>query len=247
MGFRNIQECLHQTEQNPSSNEAMASCVFANYLAMVLMHLPTDKLPPLRDFLPYLPAGLRAYGIYVLAHNAYLHEEYANALGLCQSVFLMLDGCYPIAMEYLYCVIIMSLVNQKKENEARDVLMTAWNMAKADGFLEPFIEHHGLMLGQIEACIKPTEPELYKQLSQAVIAFSRGWMNIHNPKLQASVTDKLTPSVKEDVSDIIMNLKSLARQQGLVQPGDCRSPVHVNQYDQTLHLFYSPYTWSKKS
>ena len=94
MGFRNIQECLHQTEQNPSSNEAMASCVFANYLAMVLMHLPTDKLPPLRDFLPYLPAGLRAYGIYVLAHNAYLHEEYANALGLCQSVFLMLDGCY---------------------------------------------------------------------------------------------------------------------------------------------------------
>ena len=112
---------------------------------------------------------------------------------MCQSVFLMLDGCYPIAMEYLYCVIIMSLVNQKKENEARDVLMTAWNMAKADGFLEPFIEHHGLMLGQIEACIKPTEPELYKQLSQAVIAFSRGWMNIHNPKLQASVTDKLTP------------------------------------------------------
>lgn len=71
--------------------------------------------------------------------------------------------------------------------------MTAWNMAKADGFLEPFIEHHGLMLGQIEACIKPTEPKLYKQLSQAVIAFSRGWMDIHNPKLQASVTDKLTP------------------------------------------------------
>ena len=60
MGFRNIQECLHQTEQNPPSNEAMASCVFANYLAMVLMHLPTDKLPPLRDFLPYLPTGLRA-------------------------------------------------------------------------------------------------------------------------------------------------------------------------------------------
>ena len=85
MGFRNIQECLHQTEQNPSSNEAMASCVFANYLAMVLMHLPTDKLPPLRDFLPYLPAGLRAYGIYVLAHNAYLHEEYAGTVPVCLS------------------------------------------------------------------------------------------------------------------------------------------------------------------
>ena len=49
------------------------------------------------------------------------------------------------------------------------------------------------MLGQIEACIKPTEPENYKRLSQAVIAFSRGWMDIHNPQLQSSVTDKLTP------------------------------------------------------
>lgn len=105
----------------------------------------------------------------------------------------MLDGCYPIAMEYLYCVIIMCLNNQKKHEEAREILMKAWNMAKPDGFLEPFIEHHGLMLGQIEACIKPTEPENYKRLSQAVIAFSRGWMDIHNPQLQSSVTDKLTP------------------------------------------------------
>ena len=193
MGFRNIQECLHLAKDSSASKEIMASCVFANYLAMVLMHLPTDGLPPLQDFLPYLPSGLRAYAIYVLAHNAYLHKEYERALGLCQSVFLMLDGCYPIAMEYLYCVIIMCLINQKKQDEAREILMKAWNMAKQDGFLEPFIEHHGLMLGQIEACIKPTEPESYKQLSQAVIAFSRGWMDIHNPQLQSSVTDKLTP------------------------------------------------------
>lgn len=173
--------------------EVMASCVFAGYLATVLMHLPADGLPPLKDFLPYLPAGIRAYAIYILAHNAYLNEEYERALGLCQSVFLMLDGCYPIAMEYLYCVIIMCLNNQKKHEEASEILLKAWNMAKPDGFLEPFIEHHGLMLGQIEACIKPTEPENYKRLSQAVIAFSRGWMDIHNPQLQSSVTDKLTP------------------------------------------------------
>ncbi len=194
MGFRNIQECLHQTEQNPPSNEAMASCVFANYLAMVLMHLPTDKLPPLQEVLDYLPAGLRAYGIYVLAHNAYLHEEYANALGMCQSALSharwLLSYCHGIS---LLCNHHEPGQPEERETKPRDVLMTAWNMAKADGFLEPFIEHHGLMLGQIEACIKPTEPELYKQLSQAVIAFSRGWMNIHNPKLQASVTDKLTP------------------------------------------------------
>lgn len=112
----------------------MASCVFANYLAMVLMHLPTDGLPPLQDFLPSLPSGLRAYAVYVLAHNAYLHKEYKRALGLCQSVFLMLDGCYPVAMEYLYCVIIMCLINLKQQDEARKALIKAWNMAKPDGF-----------------------------------------------------------------------------------------------------------------
>ena len=86
MGFRNIQECLRLAEENSASEEVMASCVFAGYLATVLMHLPADGLPPLKDFLPYLPAGIRAYAIYILAHNAYLNEEYERALGLCQSV-----------------------------------------------------------------------------------------------------------------------------------------------------------------
>ena len=40
MGFRNIQECLRLAEENSASEEVMASCVFAGYLATVLMHLP---------------------------------------------------------------------------------------------------------------------------------------------------------------------------------------------------------------
>ena len=37
MGFRNIQECLRLAEENSASEEVMASCVFAGYLATVLM------------------------------------------------------------------------------------------------------------------------------------------------------------------------------------------------------------------
>ena len=130
MGFRNIQECLLVAKDSSAPKGAMASCVFANYLAMVLMHLPTDGLPPLQDFLPSLPSGLRAYAVYVLAHNAYLHKEYKRALGLCQSVFLMLDGCYPVAMEYLYCVIIMCLINLKQQDEAREALIKSMEHGK---------------------------------------------------------------------------------------------------------------------
>ena len=57
MGFRNIQECFLLAKDSSAPKGIMASCVFANYLAMVLMHLPTDGLPPLQDFLSSLPSG----------------------------------------------------------------------------------------------------------------------------------------------------------------------------------------------
>ena len=66
-------------------------------------------------------------------------------------------------------------------------------MARKDKFLEPFIEYHGLLQGVLEANIRKSEPEVYKKLVDGVIAFSRGWMKIHNPQMQKAVTDLLTP------------------------------------------------------
>ena len=34
---------------------------------------------------------------------------------------------------------------------------------------------------------------MYKKLVDGVLAFSRGWMKIHNPKMQKAVTDLLSP------------------------------------------------------
>ena len=58
--------------------------------------------------------------------------------------------------------------------------------------MEPFIEYHGLLQGVLEACVRKSEPEVYKKLVDGVIAFSRGWMKIHNPQMQKAVTDLLT-------------------------------------------------------
>ena len=53
----------------------------------------------------------------------------------------MLDGCYPVAMEYLYCVIIMCLINLKQQDEAREALNKSMEHGQNRiGFLEPFIE-----------------------------------------------------------------------------------------------------------
>ena len=102
------------------------------------------------------------------------------------------DDVYPISMIYLYCMIAMCQMNLKNQQKAKDALMLAWNVAKEDEFLEPFIEHHGLLQGLLESCIRKEDSKLYNKLSDKVIAFSRGWMSIHNPMSGNSVTDALS-------------------------------------------------------
>ena len=64
--------------------------------------------------------------------------------------------------------------------------------ASIDGFLEPFIEHHGLLRGLIEACIRNRDPEAYQRITEGVISFSRGWMALHNPENRRKVTGELS-------------------------------------------------------
>ena len=105
----------------------------------------------------------------------------------------MADGVYPISMIYLGCVQAMCQINLKEQEEAIQTVTRAWERARADKFMEPFIEYHGLLQGTMEVCIRKKEPEMYKKLVDGVLAFSRGWMKIHNPKMQKAVTDLLTP------------------------------------------------------
>lgn len=61
-----------------------------------------------------------------------------------------------------------------------------------DNFLEPFIEHHGLLRGLIEACIRKSDPDAYRRITEGVLSFSRGWMTIHNPETEWKVTNELS-------------------------------------------------------
>ena len=55
------------------------------------------------------------------------------------------------------------------------------------------IEYHGLLQGVLEICLRKGEPEIYKKLVDNIIAFSRGWMDVHNSQVNGDVTDLLTP------------------------------------------------------
>lgn len=191
-GLDTIQECIKKEFASPTSKEHQAYCVFAGYLGAVLLHLPTDGLPDMKNYIADLPHGLRVYASYVMAHDFYLQGEYGKALGTCNTTLVFCDGTYPISMIYLYCMVAMCEISLKHQKEAQEALLAAWHMAAKDELLEPFIEHHGLLQGLLESTVRKENPEIYKKMSEAVIAFSRGWMAVHNPNSDRNVTDALT-------------------------------------------------------
>lgn len=127
-----------------------------------------------------------------MAHELYLKGEYGRALGLCDAALFFCEGTYPISMIYLNCMTAMCEISLKRQTEAQEALLTVWHIAAKDELLEPFIEHHGLLQGLLESCVRKENPEIYKKMSEAVIAFSRGWMAVHNPSSGRTVTDALT-------------------------------------------------------
>lgn len=163
-GLEEIQECLKLAMRKKVSEETLAVCVFARYAGAVLLHLPTDGIPSLWKYSSKLPEGVRLFAVYVMAHHSYLNGEYWSAYGMCQAALAM----------------------------TREELMKGWNLAEKDNFIEPFIEHHGLLRGLLEACIRKSNPDMYRRITEGVLSFSRSWVSIHNPQTKGKVTNELS-------------------------------------------------------
>lgn len=139
-----------------------------------------------------LPEGLRLFATYVMAHHTYLNGEIWSAYGMGKAALFMAERSYPISMTYIHCMMAVCAINRKHKQEAQEEMLRSWELAKMDGFLEPFIEHHGLLRGLIEACIRNRDPEAYQRITKGVLSFSRGWMALHNPENRRKVTGELS-------------------------------------------------------
>ena len=191
-GLNGIQECMKLAMRKKASDETLTVCVFAGYVGAVLLHLPTDGIPSLWKYSSKLPEGLRLFAVYVMAHQSYLNGEYWSAYGMCQAALAMTREVYPISMVYVQCMLAMCSINRKCTEDAQEELMKGWNLAEKDNLIEPFIEHHGLLRGLLEACIRKSDPDMYRRITEGVLSFSRGWMSIHNPQTKGKVTNELS-------------------------------------------------------
>ena len=161
--------------------------------AAVLLHLPLpDELPPVQQYLPLLPPGLRLFALYVLAHQTYLQQDYGRSLGIVETAFLLQTEVYPIPAIYLHLVAVMDYMALKQPEHAQWHLLAAWQLACPDDLIEGFGEHHGLLGGMLEAVIKRDWPEDFKRIIAITYRFSAGWRKIHNPVTGDAVADDLT-------------------------------------------------------
>lgn len=111
---------------------------------------------------------------------------------MCQAALAMTREVYPVSMIYIQCMLAMCSINRKCIEDAREKLMKGWNLAEKDNFIEPFIEHHGLLRGLLEACIRKSNPDMYRRITEGVLSFSRSWVSIHNPQTKGKVTNELS-------------------------------------------------------
>ena len=191
---KDVYICLEKSFREQADMEIQAACLFASYAVSILIHIPPEKgYPPLNEYLRYLPQGQRLFATHMMAHSAYLNGEYEKGLGIVQTALAMADRLYPITFIYLKCMEATCQINLKHPKDAVKSILEAWNVAREDQCLEPFIEYYSLLQGIFEIGVKQQESKIYKELIEKVIHFGKGWRKIHNQVMKKQVTDLLTP------------------------------------------------------
>ena len=191
-GLERLKEYLKEAMLEETDKKSRACCVFVATAAHTLLHIPVGDLPPLAEYLSEFTKGMQLWGAYVLAHKAYLVKDYQRSLGIVQTCLMTCSKVYPIAMIYLNLVVAMDLMNLKETDKAKVYFMKVWEISRPDNLIEGIGEHHGLLQGLIETCMKKDYPEDYARIINITYKFSAGWRRIHNPDTNEDVADNLT-------------------------------------------------------
>lgn len=192
VGLEKLQEMVKSMENAEMNQKQQAMYLFIYTMSRVLLHLSLDDVPPMEQYLCYLPRGLRAYACYIIARKAYLNGEYGRAQGIAETALLIQERPCIIPSIYLHLVSSMSLMAMKQIEEAKTHFMSAWELAKVDGILQPFAEHHDLLDGLIEICLQGAYPKEYRKIISITNRYSSGWRKVHNITSGDTVAENLT-------------------------------------------------------
>ncbi len=173
--------------------ELHATGILTAYIGKILLNVPVPDVPPLEEYLHFLPQGIRIYGCYILAYKAYKDKSYEKAIGICETALAVANYFYPVASIYVLIVAAASYMQLKNIELAKKHFMVAWETAKKDGFIELFGIHHNMLQGLTEQCLKNVYPDDYKKIMRIVKDFNDGWYRLHKPEAH-NLSHTLTPT-----------------------------------------------------
>ncbi|WP_322354842.1 helix-turn-helix transcriptional regulator [Paratractidigestivibacter sp.] len=165
---------------------------FGACVPSTLLHLPAYRTQSLGDIFAQLPEGLRLCACHMPAHRHHLDGNYERSVGIIHGAQAMAGFAYVIPGIYLGIMESIDLMALKRIDEAKSVFMRTRQIALPDGLIEGFGEHHGLLSGLIEACLKRDYPEDYRRAIDITHRFSSGWRRLHGPITEKDVADNLT-------------------------------------------------------
>lgn len=191
-GIKYVYEFLESDWQNIENVNIKALLVLVANSANVLIDLQIKGVPPIDDYIRFLPPGLRLLGCYIMAHKAYLDGEYGKGLGIVETCFAFFGERYIICDIYLSLAGAMNAMSLGNVKKGKEFFKRAYALAEADELFEPLGEHHGLLQGLVETCLKKDEKDIYDRIIEITYKFSYGWRCIHNPLTQENIADTLT-------------------------------------------------------
>lgn len=191
-GLKFIYSLLNSKRPEAENPSEQALLIMIANAGNILFHLDIQGMPPVNDYLRFLPPGLRVFGSYLMAHRAYLKGEYEKGLGIVETVLSFEGETYLIPAIFVYLSGAMNAMSLNRVEKGKEYFLKAYDLAKADELLEPIGEHHGLLQGLIEICLKKSEKSYYERIIEITYQFSYGWRRVHNPIANENVADTLT-------------------------------------------------------
>lgn len=160
--------------------------------ASVLLHLPSPYSA--EEFYPLAAHLRRPASVRQLRDGARLvsARRIRPQPGHGGKRLIMKQGSYPISELFLHLAASMACMSLKDVDAVKTHFGAAWNIARPDGLIELIGEHHGLLQGLIEACLKSQYPDDFARIIEITYRFSYGWRRIHNPDSGEDVADDLT-------------------------------------------------------
>ncbi len=174
-----LTELKRKLQFDPDSRK-YAIGVLTAVTGSVLLHISVPEIPPLQEYIRYLPGGLKLWACYVLAYRAMKEGKADTALSIVDIALAVKTEDYPVAEVYCRMVEAAALMQKKYIDEARACLLRAWKFAKADGWIMPFGSHQSLLHGIPEMTIKQEFPNDYKRIHDIGARFNAGWRQLRN-------------------------------------------------------------------